>query len=65
MNGGQASVLEGQHGGSVGMTCREFLGGTGTSSRVVNGGGAGEGIMEGKIRWVCCVRVIMGTGGIC
>jgi len=37
INGGQATVLEGQHGGGAGMTCHEFLGGTGTSSRVVNG----------------------------
>jgi D-aminopeptidase len=44
MNGGQATVLEGQHGGGAGMTCHEFLGGTGTSSRVVNGEADMEGI---------------------
>ena len=44
MNGGQTTVLEGQYGGGAGMTCHEFLGGTGTSSRVVNG----ESDMEAK-----------------
>ena len=49
MNGGQATVLEGQHGGGAGMTCHEFLGGTGTSSRVVNGEAGADGeIEEGK-----------------
>jgi D-aminopeptidase len=43
MNGGQATVLEGQHGGGAGMTCHEFLGGTGTSSRVVNGEADADG----------------------
>jgi D-aminopeptidase len=43
MNGGQATVLEGQYGGGAGMTCHEFLGGTGTSSRVVNGEADGDG----------------------
>jgi D-aminopeptidase len=43
MNGGQAAVLEGQHGGGAGMTCHEFLGGAGTSSRVVNGERRTEG----------------------
>lgn len=49
MNGGQVTVLEGQHGGGAGMTCHEFLGGTGTSSRVVNGEAGADGeIEEGK-----------------
>jgi D-aminopeptidase len=33
----QEEVLEGQHGGGAGMTCHMFPGGTGTSSRLVNG----------------------------
>ncbi|KAI9741430.1 MAG: hypothetical protein M1818_004236 [Claussenomyces sp. TS43310] len=36
-NGGQREVLEGQHGGGAGMTCHMFPGGTGTSSRLVDG----------------------------
>ncbi len=40
---GQETVLEGQHGGGAGMTCHEFLGGTGTSSRLVNGERQAEG----------------------
>lgn len=35
----QTEVLEGQHGGGASMTCHEFPGGTGTSSRVVKGDG--------------------------
>jgi D-aminopeptidase len=33
----QEEVEEGQNGGGAGMTCHMFPGGTGTSSRVVNG----------------------------
>ncbi|RFU28826.1 hypothetical protein B7463_g7516, partial [Scytalidium lignicola] len=35
----QEEVQEGQYGGGAGMTCHMFPGGTGTSSRVVNGTG--------------------------
>jgi D-aminopeptidase len=38
----QTEVLEGQHGGGAGMTCHMFPAGTGTSSRVVQGGKEGE-----------------------
>lgn len=38
----QDAVLEGQNGGGAGMTCHMFAGGTGTSSRVVQGNAEGE-----------------------
>jgi D-aminopeptidase len=38
----QEEVIEGQNGGGAGMTCHMFPGGTGTSSRVVQGSKAGE-----------------------
>ncbi|KAI9708600.1 MAG: hypothetical protein M1820_003818 [Bogoriella megaspora] len=41
-NGEQKEVLEGSHGGGAGMTCHQFTGGTGTSSRVVATGGEKE-----------------------
>lgn len=34
-------VAEGACGGGAGMTCHQFLGGTGTASRIVGGGGGG------------------------
>ena len=33
----QDEIQEGQNGGGAGMTCHQFPGGTGTSSRVVDG----------------------------
>jgi D-aminopeptidase len=43
-NGGQPEVLEGQNGGGAGMTCHMFPGGTGTSSRLVDGEQDGQSI---------------------
>lgn len=45
----QEEVLEGQHGGGAGMTCHMFPAGTGTSSRVVQGGEAGESYTVGVL----------------
>jgi D-aminopeptidase len=39
---GNSEVQEGQHGGGAGMTCHMFTGGTGTSSRLVDGEKDGE-----------------------
>lgn len=39
---GKADVQEGQFGGGAGMTCHMYTGGTGTSSRVVDGEKDGE-----------------------
>lgn len=41
---GKAEVQEGQYGGGAGMTCHMYTGGTGTSSRVVDGEKDGETI---------------------
>jgi D-aminopeptidase len=45
----QKEVLEGQNGGGAGMTCHMFPGGTGTSSRFVQGQGTGDSYTVGVL----------------
>jgi D-aminopeptidase len=42
---GDSEVQEGQNGGGAGMTCHMFTGGTGTSSRLVDGEKDGETVI--------------------